>query len=101
MSVVEYEIKFVEISRYCLHLINNGNRKGRMFERGLKAAICHKVTWLYSYDPRRSFQRAELIGRRDFRELPESMAHNDRANGQKFRMKDVVGSIQVNPKATE
>lgn len=36
MSVVEYEAKFTELSRYASHHVQDEKRKARRFEQGLK-----------------------------------------------------------------
>lgn len=38
-TMAEYEAKYTKLSRYGLHLVNDKNRKARMFERGLKEGI--------------------------------------------------------------
>ncbi|CAL2257385.1 unnamed protein product [Prunus armeniaca] len=39
MTVLEYEKKFNELSKYCIPLVEDGNKKCQLFTRGLKASI--------------------------------------------------------------
>lgn len=39
MSVVEYETKFNQLSRYAIHLVDTYIKKARRFERGLRPEI--------------------------------------------------------------
>ena len=43
MIVIEYNAKFIELSRYALHIVSTESRKARRFEAGLRWNIKNKV----------------------------------------------------------
>lgn len=78
-TVAEYEVEFTKLSRYGLHLVNDENRKARMFEGGLKSGIRHKVTPFDS--PTFELWRASIV-KKDFLEFQKS---KDKENKQRSR----------------
>ena len=41
--MIEYNAKFIELSRYALHIVSTESHKARMFEAGLRWNIKNKV----------------------------------------------------------
>ena len=63
MTAVEYNAKFMELSRYAPHIVSSENRKARKFEIGLRWNIRNKVDYLRLGTYQEVLQRATIAKR--------------------------------------
>jgi hypothetical protein len=64
MSVVEYETKFNQLSRYAIHLVDTDIKKARRFERGLRPEIGGIMAGLGLTTYAEAIERAQAISSR-------------------------------------
>ena len=63
MTMVEYNAKFVELSRNAPHIVSMKSHKARKFKARLRWNICNKVEILQLATYQEVFQRAIIIER--------------------------------------
>ena len=63
MTVVEYNAKFIELSRYNPHIVSTESHKARRFEPGLRWNIKNKVDILWLPTHQKVLQRAIIVKR--------------------------------------
>ena len=90
MTILEYEKKFNELSKYCVPLVEDENKKCQLFTRGLKASIRYIVI------SQRLTNFGDLVM---FASLIESSQMMVRARGEPQRRQfDMGGPIRGHPR---